>query len=144
MTEKSQNRFTKVKLCSIVLYHATTQSIKNGGILNSIYHNFSKSFVMVSRNTFVDSLVRHTSEKCHRLCGELARLLSSKLLLANGSRSNLEVAMYGVPQGWTLSLKLFNIYINNWREMLEYTYTRLADAARLGREVEHEKEKLPY
>lgn len=78
------------------------------------------------------------------MCGELARLLSSKLLLANGSKSNLELAMYGVPQGWTLGLKLFNIYINNWCERLEYAYTRLADDARLGREVEHEKEKLPY
>lgn len=38
----------------------------------------------------------------------------------------------------------FDIFITNLCERLEYTSARLADGARLGREVEHVKDKLPY
>lgn len=48
--------------------------------------------------------------------GELAGLLSSKLLVANGSKSNLQLAMCAVPRG--LALILFNIFINSLDERL--------------------------
>lgn len=42
----------------------------------------------------------------------------------------------------TQSLIPFNAFIYNWYERLEYTSARLDDYARLGKEIEHEKEKL--
>lgn len=39
----------------------------------------------------------------------------------------------------TLNLILFNIFINNWCERLEYNCACLADYERLGREVEERR-----
>lgn len=142
---KSQHRFTKDKLCPIVLYYETIWSMKDGSSsLDIICLNFSKLFGMVSHNILVDNLVRHGLGKGHKMHGELAGLLSSKLLVANGSESNLQLAMCGVPQGSTLALILFNIFINNLDERLECICAKLADDARLGREVECKKERPPY
>lgn len=49
--------------------------------------------------------------------------------------------MCKVPQRLTLGLILFNIFINNLDERLEFICAKLADDTRLGGEVECEKEK---
>lgn len=114
---KSQHRFTKGKLCPIVLYYEAIWSMKDGSCsLDIICLNFSKLFGTVSRNILVDSLVRYGLGKGHKMHGELAGLLSSKLLVANGSKSNLQLAMCAVPRG--LALILFNIFINSLDERL--------------------------
>lgn len=83
VTRKKQQSFIKGKLCPIVLYYETAWLMKDGSSLDIIYLKFSRAFDMVSHNILVDSLVRHGSDKGHKL-QELSRLLSSKLV-ANGS-----------------------------------------------------------
>lgn len=65
--------------------------------MDIIYLKFSKAFGTVSHNILVDTLVRYGLDKGHKLHGELGRLLSSELVVANDSKSNLQLAMHRVP-----------------------------------------------
>ncbi|KAK4826981.1 hypothetical protein QYF61_012922 [Mycteria americana] len=133
-TDKSASvQFLEKKNVAWVLIEALSEHVKD-----------KKAFGMGFHNILVDSLVRYGLDKGHKLHGELTRLLSSKLLVANGSKSNLQLLMCRVPQGLTLGLILFNIFRSNLDERLKCICAKLADDTRLGAEVECEKEKPLY
>ena len=135
----TQHGFRKNRSCLTNLlefFDTATESFDKGKQFDVTYLDFSKAFDKVPHKRLCLQL------KCHGIRGKILEWIENWLsgrqqrVLLNGSRSEWEEVLSGVPQGSVLGPLLFLIFINPIDDHIKSTVLKFADDLKLFRTIE--------
>ena len=110
-------------------------AVANGGVVDSVYLDFSKAFDTVPHRRLIAKL------KAYGIDGEILKWIQEFLqgrtqeVMVNGCRSKADNVISGVPQGTVLGPILFVIYINDLLDNIKSNGLMFADDTKLFRLV---------
>ena len=108
-------------------------TVANGGVVDSVYLDFSKAFDTVPHRRLLEKL------SAYGMDGEILNWIRSFLhgrkheVMVNGSRSDADNVISGVPQGTVLGPILFVIYINDLLDNIKSEGLMFADDTKIFR-----------
>ena len=107
------------------------ESIVNGGVVDTIYLDFSKAFDCVPHRRLIGKLESYGIKG--KLLNWIIAFLNGRtqLVKVNGSESTSSCVLSGIPQGSVLGPILFVVYINDLLEDIESHGLLFADDAKI-------------
>ena len=116
--------------------------IADGGVVDTIYMDFSKAFDTVAHKRLLHKI------SAYGICGELLNWIKafltgrSQIVKVNGTESNPVDVISGVPQGSVLGPLLFVIYINDILDDINSDGLLYADDTKIFRMISCENDAL--
>ena len=133
-------RSTQTQL--LVHFRDIFEAIEEGSRVDTVFLDFAKAFDKVDHNTLLKKIAKH------KIKGKVGKWIQEFLrnrkftVIANGTISQQEEVMSGVPQGTVLAAILFIIMIADIDEKIKECMVRcFADDTRVSKKIEGETDK---
>ena len=126
----------------LVHYKDIYEAMEEGVRMDTVFLDFSKAFDKVDHDLLLKKVVKHGIKG--KIGMWLREFLSNRkfTVIANGTMSDQEDVLSGVPQGTVLAALLFIIMISDIDENIKESIVRcFADDTRVSKKIEKEEDK---